>query len=185
MAGASSASSAILPLVIDPPLGLTELPHVLPRKCRGPTFGSQPTPLRARADAVVHAPLRPQGLADLADRAERTEGIAHRREKIRVAQCCVADGRQAALRILGISLGTDLRRPLELPLLPRGVDLLQLDLLILVLGIAVDAHDHALAGFDLALPVVGRLLDLVLHEAALDRVDGAPELVHSLDQRPG
>src|SRR4051794_1662606 len=38
MAAASSASSAILPLVIDPPLGLTELPYGLPLRGGGSTY---------------------------------------------------------------------------------------------------------------------------------------------------
>ena len=60
-----------------------------------------------------------------------------------------------------------------------------LDRLLLTLGEAVDADDHALAGLDLLLPAERRLLDLRLHEALLDRGDGAAELVDLQDQLPG
>ena len=53
---------------------------------------------------------------------------------------------------------------------------------LVVLGEAVDADDDALAGLDLALELVRRLLDLVLGEALLDRRDRAAELVDPRDQ---
>ena len=62
---------------------------------------------------------------------------------------------------------------------------MELDPLRLVLLVAVDADDDALAVLDLLLPVECRLLDLRLHEAPLDRLDGASELVDALDQLPG
>src|SRR4029079_17336943 len=73
---------------------------------------------------------------------------------------------------------------LELTLLGRGIDALQLDPVALRLFVAVDAHDHALAAFDLLLPVERRLLDLVLDEAALDRLHRAAEAVDLLDELP-
>ena len=48
----------------------------------------------------------------------------------------------------------------------------------------VHADDDALAGLDLLLELERRSLDLLLHEAGLDRRDGAARLVHPLDQLP-
>ena len=61
---------------------------------------------------------------------------------------------------------------------------MQLDRLLVSLGEAVDADDHALARLDFLLPAERRLLDLLLHEALLDRGDGAAEVVDALDQLP-
>ena len=47
---------------------------------------------------------------------------------------------------------------------------------------AVDADDHPLARLDLELVAVGRLLDLGLYEALLDRRHRAAERVDALDQ---
>src|SRR5581483_6732619 len=88
-------------------------------------------------------------------------------------------------RLAGVALRPDARGPLELSLLRGGIEPVQLDALRLGLGEAVDADDRALAALDLLLPLEGGLLDLVLHEALLDRLDRAPELVDALDQLPG
>jgi len=64
------------------------------------------------------------------------------------------------------------------------VDPVKLDPLFRLLVEAVDADDDALAVFDCALPLEGRLLDLVLDEALLDRLDCAAELVDAADQLP-
>ena len=85
----------------------------------------------------------------------------------------------------GVPLRADARRPLELAALDRWVEAVQLDLLLLGLGEAVDADDHALARLDLLVPAEGGVLDLALDEALLDRRDGAAELVDPLDQLAG
>ena len=62
---------------------------------------------------------------------------------------------------------------------------MELHLLLVVLGEAIDADHHPLARLDLPLEAVGGLLDLPLHEALLDGRDRAAELVDPLDQLPG
>src|SRR2546422_2703339 len=141
--------------------------------------------LKPRAHRVVHAPLGAEGLADLADGAVGPERFAHRREEIRLPAGSVANGVERPRSRVGVPLGPDPGRPLELASLRLRVDPMQLDLLDLFFGEAVDADDRALAALDLLLPLEGGLLDLVLHEAPLDRLDGAAELVHALDQLPG
>ena len=61
---------------------------------------------------------------------------------------------------------------------------MKFDRLLLAFREPIDAYDHALAALDLLLPAKCRLLDLVLHEALLDRDNGPTELVHALDQLP-
>ena len=63
---------------------------------------------------------------------------------------------------------------------------MELHLLLVVLGEAVDADHHALARLDLPLEDVGGLLDLPLLKALLDGGDRAAELaLDPLDQLPG
>ena len=87
-----------------------------------------------------------------------------------------------ALGVLRVPLGAHAGRPLELAPLRLRVEAVQLDVLLLVLGEAVDADDHALARLDLLVPAERGVLDLALDEALLDRRDGAAELVDPLDQ---
>ena len=93
-----------------------------------------------------------------------------------------ADGRERALGVLRVPLRPHPRRSLELTPLRVGIEAVQLDVLLLGLGEAVDADDHALARLDLLVPAEGGVLDLALDEALLDRGDGAAELVDPLDQ---
>jgi len=64
----------------------------------------------------------------------------------------------------------------------RGIEPMQLDVLGLVGRKPVDADDHAVARLDLALPAKGRLLDLLLDPAGLDRGNRPAEVVDPLDQ---
>src|SRR4051794_8574898 len=77
---------------------------------------------RMRTNGVVHAPLRPQGLADLADRAARAQRLAHRRQEVRLSSRRCAHVVERTRGRLGIALGAHLRRPLELPALGGGID---------------------------------------------------------------
>ena len=91
---------------------------------------------------------------------------------------------RAAFAASGVPLSAHARGALELATLRLRVDPQQLDAPGVVLLVAVDADDRALARLDLLLPLEGGLLDLVLHEAPLDRLDRAAELVDALDQLP-
>src|SRR6185312_2861564 len=133
---------------------------------------------------VVHAELVAQRVADLADRAARPQRLAHRHEEVAVATRDVDHSGDRRVGLLRVSFCAYARRPLELPLLRRRIEAVQLDRLLLALGEPVDADDHALPGLHLLLPAECRLLDLVLDEAPLDGRDRAPELVDALDQLP-
>jgi hypothetical protein len=61
----------------------------------------------------------------------------------------------------------------------------QLDVLLVLGRVAVDADDHPLALFDLLLPAERRLFDLCLDEALLDSRDRTAELVDLPDQLDG
>ena len=86
--------------------------------------------------------------------------------------------------VVGVALGAQRRRSLELAPLGLRVDRLQLDRLLPLGHVLVDADDHPLARLDVLLPLERGVLDLPLHEALLDRVHGAAELVDALDQLP-
>ena len=88
----------------------------------------------------------------------------------------------ARSRRRGVPLGPDARRPLELAPLDLGVEAMELDLLAVVLHELVHPDDHALALLHLLRVPVGRLLDLRLDEALLDRGDRAAALLHPVDQ---
>src|SRR5204862_7486975 len=92
--------------------------------------------------------------------------------------------REGRGRLLGVPLRPNARRTLELPPLGLGVEPVQLDRLRLGLDEGVHADDHALAGLDLRLVAVRRILALPLDETLLDRRDGPACLVHTLDQLP-
>ena len=70
---------------------------------------------------------------------------------------------------------------LDLLRLERRVDAEELDLLLLLELVPVDADDDALAALDLRLVAVARLGDLALLEVLLDRRDDAAELVDLLE----
>src|SRR5262249_26972953 len=76
-------------------------------------------------------------------------------------------------------------RPLELATLRLRIEPVQLDRLALGLDESIHTDDHALAGLDLLLVAESGLLDLVLHEAAVDRLDRTAELVNALDELRG
>src|SRR5207302_7971644 len=114
--------------------------------------------------------------ADLADRAARAQRLAHRVQHVlgpsrRLAHACERRG-----GLVGIARGAHLRRARELTLLGFRIDRLQLDRLLRLGAVLVDADDHALALLDLLLPPERGVLDLALDEALLDRRDGAAEL---------
>src|SRR5437868_12994634 len=139
-------------------------------------------PLRPGANRVVHPPLRTQGLADLAHSAVHAQRLAHRRQEIRLAARGVANGVERPRGLGRVPLCPDAGRPLELAPLRLRIEPVQLDGFRLVLLEAVDADDHAFAALDRSLPLEGRLFDLRLDEAPLDRLDGATQLVDARDQ---
>ena len=95
-----------------------------------------------------------------------------------VARTC----REGCCCRVGVALGAHAGGALALPLFGGGVDVVELDALLALLGEVVDADDDALAALDLCLVAVGGVLDLGLHEALLDGGDGAPLLVDAIDQ---
>ena len=131
---------------------------------------------------VVRAPLRAEHLADLADRAAGAQRLPHRREQVLVGAGHTPHLGQRRLRGRGVPLGPDACRPLELAPLDLGVEAVELDLLLLVLHELVHADDDPLALLDLLRVAVGRLLDLRLDEALLDRGDRAAALLDPVDQ---
>ena len=70
---------------------------------------------------------------------------------------------------------------LDLLLLERRVDAEELDRLLVLLLVAVDADDDPLAALDLGLVAEARLGDLALLEVLLDRRDHAAELLDPLE----
>src|SRR5207253_8216590 len=111
-------------------------------------------------------------------------GLAHRNEQVAVTACRLAHLLDCALGLILVSFCPDARCSFELPLFRLGIKAMKFDRLLLAFREPIDAYDHALAALDLLLPAKCRLLDLVLHEALLDRDNGPTELVHALDQLP-
>src|SRR3954454_3163898 len=138
--------------------------------------------LAGRPLAVVLAPLAAQDAADLADRAPGAERLPHRHEHVLGAARRLGDARERRAGGLAIARRAHFRRARELAPLGLRVDHLQLDWLLGLRTVLVDADDHARAGLDLLLPLERRVLDLRLDEALLDRRHGAAELVDPLDQ---
>src|SRR5581483_4117844 len=99
--------------------------------------------------AIVLAPLLTEHPADLADRAVLAEGLAHRRKHVLSAAGCLTDTRERRRSPVCVPLRSDPCGAFELPLLGRGIDRLQLDLLLLLGGVFVHADDDAFPGFDL------------------------------------
>ena len=123
-----------------------------------------------------------QRTAELADRRAGGERVPQRREEILVRLRDPANLRDRRLDGRRVARCADGLRALALGALDRRVEPMELDALGLVGDEAVDADDHALAALDGTLPGEGRLLDLLLHPACLDRRDGAAELVDPLDE---
>src|SRR5437868_11904227 len=138
-------------------------------------------PRRRGAPSVVRAEFLTQHPADLAHRAARAQRHSHRYEQVRVTAGNTTDLRQRPLGVLRVPLRPDPCRALELSPLRLGVEPVQLHGLRLRLRETVDADDHSVALLHLLLVAKRGLLDLVLDEAALDRLDRAAQLVDSLD----
>src|SRR4029453_11440548 len=118
-----------------------------------------------------------QRVAHLAHGHVRARGVDDRGHQISVLVGRL--GLQSGERRLG--RGRVAARPprldaLDLVALEGGVDVEDLDLLLVRVLVAVHAHDHALAALDLVLEAEGRLGDLALEEVLLDRRDDAAEL---------
>src|SRR5205085_705786 len=92
-----------------------------------PLDPQRPAPTRLRPLGVVHAELLAENVADLADRAPGAKGVAYRRQEVPVSLCDFANARACAGRLVGVALGAQARRPLELPLLGGRVERMQLD----------------------------------------------------------
>src|SRR5579884_637732 len=90
------------------------------------TDDGPPTRLGPGPNLVVHPPLGPQGLADLADGAERAQGLAQGRQEVRLALRRLAHRRERPPGLLGASLRPHPRRPLELPPLGGRIEPAQL-----------------------------------------------------------
>src|SRR5581483_6281507 len=81
----------------------------------------------------------------------------------------------------GVAGGAHRLHPLDLLPLERRVDAEELDRLLLLELVAVDADDDPLAALDLGLVAEARLRDLPLLEVLLDRRDDPAELVDPLE----
>ena len=123
-------------------------------------------------------------LADLPHRAPQPQRLPHRKQQVLVRARDPPDLFQRPRSGLGVPLGSDALRPLQLPPLRLRIEPVELDRLLLVLLVAVDTDDDALALLDLALVAERRVLDLALDEALLDRRNRAADLVDPLDQLP-
>src|SRR5439155_25229364 len=129
---------------------------------------------------------------DAPDVAERVAHLAHRdvgarRGEDRLHQVAPLVGGivfEARERLLGgrrVAAGAERLDALDLLLLERGVDLEDLERLLVLELIAVDADDHSLLRFDLRLVAERRLGDLALLEVVLDRRDHAAELLDPVE----
>src|SRR5919198_3859581 len=141
-------------------------------------------PRSSAALGVVRAELLAEAFADLADRAPGSQGLPHRHEQVFVAPRHPPHLLERGRGGRPVTFCPHARRPLQLPPLRLRVDPLELDRLRLRLDEPVHADDYPPARLDLRVVPVRRLLDLALHEPLLDRLDGAPQLVHPLDQLP-
>ena len=143
------------------------------------------TPTARRTDysvRVVGAEELPEGTAELADRGAGGERLAQRGEQVTVrsatrrtsaiAASTVLASRAARSACVRASCARSISGSSRWSSTTSGSSVV----------VPVDADDDALAALDVALPGEGRLLDLLLHPALLDRGDGAPELVDPGDQ---
>ena len=137
---------------------------------------------RPSSPAVVGSPELAQRAADLAHRAARPEGVAHRWQQVAGAGGGLADGGERARCVLGIAFGPHAYETVALALLPGRVDAMELDARLGLLAELVDADDDRPTRFDGGLEAVGGLLDLALDEAGLDRRDSTAELVDAGNQ---
>ena len=141
--------------------------------------------LTARALRVVHAELLAQHVADLADRAARPQRLAHRREQVPVAPRRLAHRRERRLRGSPASrsartraVRSSCRRSASGSSRCSSIGSSSPSAKRLTPTITRSPASTSLRVAE------GRLLDLVLDEALLDRRDGAAELVDALDQLP-
>src|SRR5947208_3531441 len=111
---------------------------------------------------VVRAPLLAEHGADLAERTASAQGLAHRREQVRLAARDPPHLGERCHRRLGVPLGADPGGALELAALDRRVEPVDVDPLRLVLLEPVDADDYSFAVLDLPGIAVRALLDLAL-----------------------
>ncbi len=137
----------------------------------------------SRRSCSPHSARRTPQISPIVQRARKC--VSHRVEHVVRAARRVAHAVERCRSLVGVPLGAQLRRALELALLGSGIDRLQLDLVLRIGGVLVHADDHALTALDLLLPVEGGALDLVLHQALLDRRDRAADLVDPCDQLGG
>ncbi len=137
-----------------------------------------------RDELAVLAPGHAQPVGDLTDRrvgADRGQDRGHE-VAVRAGHPLqlVHRGRPGRLG----ALTPDLPNPLDLASLAVGVDLLGGRRADFVVAELVDAHDDLVARVDRPLDPVGRLLDLALLEAALDRGERAAELLDLVEIGP-
>src|SRR5829696_3185623 len=167
--------------------GEPEQAHLTQTEC-GLTSAKPPTPRAQGSEGVgraIGAELGPEGVADLADGGQVAEGLAHRGEEVVAAAGGVAQVGQGGLDGLAVAGGAEVDQGLGLGVGDGRVELHGGDRLLLAAGVAVDADHHPLAPLDGAELVVGRALDLLLLEAALDRRHRAAELLDPGHQPPG
>ena len=148
-----------------------------------PRAAAPAVPAPALALCVERPPVLAELVADLADGAAGAQRLAHRREQVLArspatrrtsasAASAPAASRSARTRAVRSSWRCSAAGSRRCSSIVLALRLLE----------AVDADDHALAGLDLRRVAVGRVLDLALDEALLDRRDRAAELVDPVDQ---
>ncbi len=138
---------------------------------------------RHRAVAAEHILQRQ---ADLAQRAARPRRLDRKREQVRVALRAVPQRIERGPGLRRVPLRPRLRQPRDLAGAdPVIVDVEDVEMILLVLAVAVDADDHRLAAVDPGGARRGGLLDPPLRHALRDRIGHAAERLDLLDQRPG
>src|SRR5216683_2957664 len=126
---------------------------------------------------VVFAEHAAYRVGDFAERRVGAHRVDNRRHQVGAVARDFLDACERLLRGLGVAPGADAGEPLLLLPLDCGVYLQDVAGQGVARGEFVDADDDAILGLDFALVNEGRVLDLALHIAALDRGHRAAEVV--------
>src|ERR1700680_817027 len=138
-----------------------------------PSFGIHGLDLRFMLDhyslAVLAVPPA-HGVGNFTDRGIGFHGLDDHRHQVASTTRGIFDGLQRGLPFRRITPGAQGKQALDLLALQRLVNVLQRYRLFFVKLEGVHAHNHGFVVIDRLLILVGSVLDLLLHVAALNRV---------------
>src|ERR1700686_480792 len=144
---------------------------------------TEPYPPSDRDGRAVDAEHGTECATDFADRRARGEGIAQKRQKIRVSFCAAAEGGECPVHLTLRTFGAEPAQPAHLFIFEFRADPQGLYLRLRRFGETVDTDDAPSPGLlQLLVPICG-ILDLALVEPGFDRGHRAAKLVDASHQR--